>query len=250
MKYLYSILGLIAICMFLNSCYDKNSLTLSKFKIKKSYDIDTIESYPDRNMAIIGIQINHALGKFEYYLGVVKRSDRALIVYKIEKHVKTWQRISPDYIASVNPYDKMGWGWFKIDEGRMQNPLPDINGIMDSLKLLYPKDFFIRNSNGFIDILSNGELVKSFNYGEFVTKYKNLSFDSLHYKLYKLEGDSLIVASKNGNDLLKQKNGIYFIPPPGHGIIAKFNKREIIDLVDSVSKLSSPPRKLRIKSVQ
>ena len=114
MKYSFTILVLLIACIFLSACAnDEHYLILSKSKIKRGYLVDTIESYPDRNILLIGVQINHALGKFEYYPAVVKRHGKTEIIYKIEMQ-GYGGRISKDYIAMVRQYGETNWGWFKI----------------------------------------------------------------------------------------------------------------------------------------
>lgn len=251
MKYSTRILLLIIVTGILTSACnnDKTYLTLTKSKIEKEYEIDTLESYPKRGIYLVGVTINHALGKFDYYLAVIKKTNAERIIYKIQEHTNG-TRISKDYVALVESYGETNWGWFNINAGKIQHELPRINIIIDSLKSTNSKDLFISETNGYISFRLKGKLIKSFNYGDFATKYKSQNFDSLEYKLYQLKGDSLIVASNEGNDLFKQKDGVYFIPNPGYGVISKFNKQEILNAVDSISKLSLTPGILMIKAVQ
>jgi hypothetical protein len=121
--------------------------------------------------------------------------------------------------------------------------------IEDSLKK-ENKDYFIQESGGYFLFYRNGHLIKSLNYGNVVLKNRKTNFDSLDYNLYKLDGDSLTVISKNGNDLFKQGNGIYFLPKPGYGVKRMYSKKEILRFLDSVSRTSSPPTRILMEAVQ
>jgi hypothetical protein len=234
----------------ITGCYNEGMLVLTKSKIDKNYQIDTIEAYPERGLYLVGVTINKALGKFDYGYSIIKRKYNSDdLVYTLIDN-SNWPRVSKDYISLTKIYTESKWGWFCLRDGKIMNNLPHMDKIIDSLKLIKPTDVFIQEASGDIRFYKNGKIVKTFDYGYFETKYKDQKFDSLDYKLYKLDGDSLNVVSNDGNDLFRQRDGVYFIPPPGYGVLNKFSKQNIFDAVDSVSRLTSPPDILKFKSIQ
>ncbi len=121
---------------------------------------------------------------------------------------------------------------------------------MDSIKQNLSSDInIVKYGDKFIWTQAN-KTIKTLDYGNLVTKFRDTDFDNLDYNFYKLQGDSLVTISNNGDDILKQKNGIFFIPRPGYGIIEKYSIKEIIIAIDSVSRLSLPPRSLEIKEIR
>lgn len=237
--------------VLLISCKNHQTITLTKNSIDNNTQIsaiDTIETNLEKGVSLIRVKINYPLAEFDsycYIVAKVKNSDD--LSYKIEINHPD---ISVNYISETKIPPESQWGWFFINKGKFIESLPNIDKILDSLKKTNPKPYFVSEKNGHIPFYINGKVIKSLNYGDFVTKYKGLSFDSLDYKLYKLEADTLRVISSDGNDLLNQKDGIYFIPKPGFGVIGKFNKQEIFDAVYSASKQSTPPSELKFKSIK
>lgn len=115
--------------------------------------------------------------------------------------------------------------------------------IMDSLKKQYKNDF-LKEVNGYISVYRNGLVIKELNYGNYATKFKNLDFDGLSYKL---SSDTLKIISDNGNNLIHQKEGVFFIPSPGYDIIRKYSKKRVLKIIDSVYRLSEKPDKIKIR---
>ena len=173
------------------------------------------------------------------------------IVYVIDKSSEDVWRLSKGYFSSIKLSNDEGWGWFYIKEGKLMSELPEIKSIIDSLEPdTSNKGFYIWESNGNIFFNIDGKPVKFLSYGNLVTKNSLFNFDSLDYKLYKLDGDSLRAVSENGNDLIKQQDGIYFIPSPGYPVGRKYSKAQIMNALDSASKLISPPKVLKFDTIK
>lgn len=238
---------LIFLSLFISSCqsFDKD-LSLNKIEINKSQKMDTLERYPERGLYIVQIIHERALGNFSIKYCIIKNINNKITAYEVDSKEST--RISKDFIALVSSYGKTNWGWFYINNGKLSNKLPGISEILDSLESQKIKKDFIKETNGYINFYLNGNIVKVFNYGNFVTKRIDFDFDSLDYNLYKLNKDRLDVISRNGDDIFKQKKGVFFIPPPGYGVLAKYSKKQILDAVDSASTLQVPPKTLKIKA--
>ena len=224
----------------------RKQLILREKKILSNARIDTIESYANGNIYLLGVTENHAFGKFDYYYAMSTTSlfTDDSIVYEIEK-TNYSGRIGKDFIALVAKGEIANWGWFNLENGKIKG-LPHANRISDSLRLIN-NEYFLRETNGYFSFYQNGKVVKEMNYGDFVTKYENINFNELDYGLYKLIGDSLVAVSKDGNDLLKQKTGVFFVPLPGYDVKQLFEKSKIIHVVDSISKLQRNPRIIELE---
>ncbi len=94
------------------------------------------------------------------------------------------------------------------------------------------------------------KFIKRVDYGSFVTRYKIKDFPNLDFKLYKVVDGRLIIISEDGDDLFRQTDGLYFLPPPGYDVTRFFDKKTLLSLVDSVSKLPSPPEKIKLMSLK
>jgi hypothetical protein len=241
------ILLFIVIAVF---CSCGNDLTLKKIEITNNTEMDTIEIYPIKGLYIVNIITNGTFGRFSMNLAVIKKVNGLnQVAYELPEPRDCGSRVSKDYIAYVNSSGVADWGWFNIKNGKILKELPNIDHILDSLKSSNQNDLFIREKNGDITFFKKGKVLKTMNYGEFVTKHKDVKFDSLDYRLYHLEHDSLLVVSNNADDLFKQKSGVFFIPRPGYGVTKKYDKHEILKMVDSDSKLREPPHTISIKAV-
>lgn len=238
---------LIFLTFIISSCLNLNDdLQLNKIQIDGSTEIDTLESHTTRGLYIIQIIHPMLLGDFSTTYGVIKKSkDGKVLAYEILDKEKKGKRISKDFIASVDSYGKTNWGWFCIDNGKLKVQLPGISKILDSLKSIRIKRDMIRETNGNINFYLDGKIVETFNYGSFFVK--GVDFKNLDYNLYELNDSNLRVVSKNVDDIFKQREGIFYIPSPGYGVIHKYKKTQVLDAVDSVSELESPPKILRIK---
>ena len=63
----------------------------------------------------------------------------------------------------------------------------------------------------------------------------------------KLIKDSAVLISSDADDLFKQKEGIFFVPFPGYHLISKYNKKEVLNSIESAFIANFTPDKIRIK---
>jgi len=235
--------------LLLSGCKNRNYLLLERAEIDAD-EIDTLNASPAKGIYLVNLIKNKAFGRFTMTYGVIKENKSGEnIFYKINKSKKQSITTSAYYVAIVKRSESK-WGWFYFENGMLQSNLPEMSRIRDSLKSKTPRDYFIRETRGYIDLIDNGKIVQTINYGHLRTKYKSIDFDSLGYKLYRLDGDSLKVVSNNTDNLFDQRNGVFFIPPPGYGVVRLFDKNEILQAIDSVSKLKQLPDLIRIKPIQ
>lgn len=233
--------------------YNRDKLILKKSSFEGVDEIDTIEAYPQRGMYILGLVRRYGpFGDFDYDLGIEKTDGHSPAhMLRYESNTGFHANISKDYIAIDHlQIGEANWGWFSIKDGNILPRLPDIEFISDSLQKNADTSVFVQYTNGYISLNVNGKTIQDFNYGNLRTKHRYLNFDSLDYNLYKIDGDSIIVASKNSDDLFKQKSGTFFIPKPGYGIKYKYSKKAILDCIDSVYNLSSPPGIITMNQVE
>ena len=213
-------------------------------------EIDTIEAYPGRGLYVLQVVRKGGLGHFSTRLVFekhIKQLEPEKLRYELDDNLQ--YRVSKDFISFVETeVGELNWGWFQVLNGKVVGSLPNAEKIHDSLKETN-KNYFVQETGGYYTFYDNGSCIKTLNYGNFITKLQDLNFDSLDYNLYKVTGDSLVTASKNGNDLLAQKDGVYFIPKPGYKVKSMYSKKAILRLLDSVSRSSSPPTHLFIKPV-
>jgi hypothetical protein len=236
----------IFIILFFFSCSNKNKLLLKKIEINSDYEIDILNYDAQTNVYIWLLTENYTFGRMKSYLATAKKiSKDKWLIYKISFN-DYCSRNSKKYIAFTDECDRSSWGWFALKNGKISNELPNINHLRDSIDKAAPTGIFVKENNGYISKLKNGIVVTEINYGNIVTKYTQLNFDSLDHLLYKLDGDSIKVVSSNIHDVTRQKDGIYFVPAPGYFIARKFEKKKIYQLVDSVSKLSHPPGLIKV----
>jgi hypothetical protein len=226
-----------------------STLTLEKISLPANSKVDTLEMNWAQNLCILGVTEDKLFDSFDFYYAVSRIStNKRGLVYRVLKNGNS-QRISKDYIANVNK-DESSWGWFNIIDGRRVDSLPWGARILDSLKSVYPRDLFIKESNGFFSIYDQGKVVTSLNYGNLIFGNHEINYDSLKYGLYKLSSNGIEVVSNNGNDLEYQKNGVFYIPLPGYGLIQKFSKQEIYRKVDSVYTLGDLPDKIEVTGIR
>lgn len=238
---------LLTIFLFLFiACKNNESLYLKLENDSKKNEItDTLGYWPQHEMFLFEGRDYGFLGEFSTnYLFIKKKSNKQLI-YQIENvSNKVDIVVSKDYFAFVEPYaDYKNYGWFFLEKGKV-GKLPFLDNFMDSLKSVY-SSYFIKEINGYIELYQNGKIEKTLNYGTFILKDKNL--DSLDYGLYKIGNNDITLLSKDGNELKKQQDGLFFVPSPGYGVIAKCTIKDIINTIDSISKLESSPKNIRVK---
>lgn len=243
------ILPLIAF-MAVSGCRNNKKYNLVKRNISKQQKIDTIESLQNQNLFLFNIITPGALGDFENELAIARRINKdSTLIYSLQQSNNEGPRISNRYIAYVKLPGYQNWGWFYMKDGKLLDKLPGIDKITDSIKSGKSGKFSISQKNGYFSYVNNNEK-KVLDYGNVITNYKTKDFKNLEFKLYQLIGDELKVISSDGDDLFKQKEGLYFLPPPGYGVNRFFSKRELFEAVDSVSKLKLAPEQIEIKPVK
>jgi hypothetical protein len=248
---LFKLILVIALLYFVGHYfYFKNYLVLNRSEFSGVTEIDTLEAYPEKGLYILGLVRPGLLGNFSYDLGITKTNTynpSKIIKYEVDKERQSFS-IGKDYIALVEGWSYDKYGWFHIKNGKIMETLPSITKLEDSIKLSKAEKAFINHINGYINLFINGKVVESFNYGNLILQNK-INFDSLDYHIYTLSQNRLIKTSNNPNDLLKQSDGLYFIPKPGYGVISKYSKREILNSVESTVIKNSSSTKIRIKAV-
>lgn len=244
---------LFLVATFAGSCRINDlNLELKLGKIDLKTDVDTIESYPARHMYLVNLIHNHTFGRFSMNYAIIRNTKlHGQIVYNLNLPCGDGGRVSKRYVACVKSTDNVNWGWFRIQNGKISKELPGMKRIIDSVEAANPAPIYVKDLNGFIFLYLNGKVVKKMNYGQFVVANgSTIDFDSLAYNLYGLDDERLRVISVSGDDLFKQQSGIFYIPSPGYGIVSKYDKWEIMNIVDSVSQLNSPPSAIEIMPVR
>ena len=228
------------------ACKDNESLYLKlKIDSKNNEISDTLGYWPQHKILLSEGREYGFLGEFSTNYLFIKEKSNERLIYKVENiSNKIDIVVSKDYFAFVEPYaDYKNYGWFFLEKGKA-GKLPFLDNFMDSLKSVY-SSYFIKEINGYIELYQNGKIEKTLNYGNFFLKDKNL--DSLEYGLYKIGTNRITLLSENGNELNKQQDGLFFVPSPGYGVIAKYAIKDIIQTIDSISNLENPPKNIRIK---
>ncbi len=231
--------------LFLLGCRE-NNLVLIKCDPQKWDEIDTVET--NDNITILRLIDERSMGDFKMDYAIGKSNG---VFYRISNLDGNALRSSKDYIAFSKDFGAFNWGWFYVENGRLQDSLPGLDIALDSLSENYPSDsFFLRTTNGFIDVLRDGKLVTTVKYGVFFPGLAKIKFGELEYKLFKKDEERLIEASDNVDSIFFQPSGLYFVPSPGYGLISKFDKKEIFSAIDSASKIGKAPDMLRFKKVE
>jgi hypothetical protein len=224
-------------------------LTLKKISLPANSEVDTLEMNRAQDLCILGVTEDKIFDNFDHYYAVSRISTNTRAsVYKVLDNGYS-QRISKDYIANVNK-NESSWGWFNIINGHRVDSLPRAAKILDSLKSVYPRDLYITKANGYFLIYDQGKVVTTLNYGNLILGNNEINYDSLNYGLYKLSSNGIAMVSNKGNDLEDQKNGLFYIPLPGYGLLQKFSKQEIYRKVDSVYTLGDLPDKIEFSSIR
>jgi hypothetical protein len=223
---------------------DQKKIIFKKINLDKKSEIDTINHFEDKQIYLVRIVDNKAFGKMSFRYALIKSVGSDNFVYELYSKKKTGVRISSRYIAFVKPYSETNWGWFNIKNGKLTSDLPKIKEIIDSLKHFDEESLFISETNGYISFYKNGQLVKSLNYGNLVLDPTD--FDQLEHKLYQIQDKKLTAISNNADDLFKEREGVFFIPPPGYGIVKKYDKQKVISFFDSVLNMKHFPNRITI----
>ena len=152
-------------------------------------------------------------------------------------------RFGRDYIGLTHNCGDFNWGWFAVKDGKNID-LPNMQNLIDSLKALNAGVFF-RQTNGYISGYRDGRNVISLSYGNLLSGYQKVDFTTLEYGLYQLNKSQLIPISTEPNNLHSQKDGLFFVTPPGYDLITKISKKEFYRIIDSVANLKNPPNEIR-----
>lgn len=239
---------LIFILLFLIGCKKSSQLKLVLDR-KTHTKLDTLSNFGyDKNKCFLLLAFDsYGFGEGDsYYVVSKKNSEGKEVAYKMLNA----NRFSKEYFAEVNTNDNINCGWFYLKNGVKTSKWPIYDKLLDSIRLNLAGGIKVENNRDKFIYEKDGKTVKILDYGNLVTKWGSLDFDNLNYGFYKLQGDSLFRLSGNGDDLFKESNGIFFISRPGYGIKYKYSNKAIIDAVDSVSKLKSPPKTLKFDPVQ
>lgn len=193
-------------------------------------------------MGIIMINKHSGIDDFTSNIAFVKSNQ---YYFQIQNAKKLGYRLSNEYLAYIEDNRIANYGWFAIKNGIILNKLDNIDYILDSLNLS-DKEYFIRETNGYIDFYLLGRVQKTLNYSDFVLNDKNINVDNLDYGLYKLDSGMLKLLSHDGNDIENQKDGVFFVSSPGYGIVEKYRIGDILSAVDSISKLKNSPNNFKV----
>lgn len=239
------IIFLIISCFTFCTNSNTGSLNLKKTDLPKGENNQSKLQFKKENICIVESNRFYGIDDFEKSYFVVKSKDGIQIAYKIlNSYNNSNVVISKDYLAFVKPNNGYeNFGWFNIKDGKGVE-LPKLKYITDRLKVKN-KQYFIREINGDIEFLQNGKLKRRINYGNFILKKTNL--DSLEYGLYKFKDGNLFLISNDGNKLESMKDGIFYIPSPGVGVLHKYRIKRIIGLIDSISNMVDLPEIIKLK---
>jgi len=214
-------------------------------------EIDTVEAFPERGIFLLNLIHNYTFGRFSTNYAVIKdRGAKGKILYVLDNPRRQEGRVSSRYISYVKPNGKVNWGWFRIENGNLVDNIPGMDKILDSIRSASPKESSIKEINGYISIYMDGKSIRKINYGQLIVGNERPEFDSLEYGLYQLNDKTLQVKSNNPDDLFRQSSGTYFIPPPGYGVVDRYDKIALLNTVDSASKMASPPATMAISSIR
>jgi len=241
------------------------SLSLLKSTFSDIDEIDTIDVYPKMGIYIFQLTRRGHLGNYTITYGLEKQigqnhsnklryeaDDRELC--NIPAQHGLWFWYDKDFLLLMDrKLSDVGYGWFRMKGGKKYGwEIVDYkaNKIIDSFKKSDTGYYSSFADGSVLHIYRNGILVQETSYENITAQYKLSNYVNLEKGLYKLINDSLAMVSKEPNDIVKREDGIYFVPTPGYGVRCKYNKKEILHLIDSVSKISSPPEKLLVKPVK
>lgn len=236
---------------FLTTCtfIDKSTLILHRIELKKNAKIDTISSYYNDSLLLVNINTFSALGNFTSHCGYIRKFGSERVIYEAVNF--TPFRVSSNYLVQILPdyFDKLNFGWFAVGSNGIIRELPHEKEILDSIKLIYPSDYFVTtNHYGFFTVYKNANIVIQFNYGNIVLNDKDINFNKFEFGLYKISNNRLLRVSDSPDNLLKRGAGLYFVPQPGLGVKRKFLKSSISNSLMSYSTLSDCPQNVRIYS--
>ena len=223
------------------SCKKKERLVFEMSDFKTIDRIDTLETFPEKGIYILGLYRHQALGHFTYDLGLLKHLKEGKQVFYEANINPNILRISTEYLAFVDyAHGFHNIGWYYVKNKQIQDSLPGLRKIKDSIEQTVPKGTFVALTKSYITVYSKPE--KWLYYEEFVLENKDSSLKNLDYGLYILENQTLKKVSNNGEDIYKKSDGIFYIPAPGLGITHKWKKSKVLQSLDSVSSKQIPLR--------
>jgi len=238
----YILLG-VWVCIGCNN----SGMVLKRADLSGYDSIHILEQYPDKGIQIVDLINFGHLGNFSMQPAIIKKNNgSARIVYLMDNRKDNWMCLSKEFVAFTKPNTE-NWGWFQIKGGVIIDQLPRIQELLDSLKSKR-NDVSGIESNGYISVVKDGKSIEPINYGSIISlKLKDVAFDSLRFGLYQMIGDTITEISREPNDIHAQKDGLFFVPPPGFDVISKFSKSIILEKIDSVSRLSNAPTRIYFK---
>lgn len=237
-------LSIICCCLALILCCGKkNAVVLEMTKFNTEINGDTIWKHIPSKLFLVKVKDYGHLDEFRnQFVFIKKNPDKQSFAYKItDKDYDV--RVSSDYLYFVNQNDH-SFGWFYIKDGHLLPKLPEIDSI---LKIVEAKNkfFFIREDEGIISIFDNGIVLRKIHYGSYFIN-KEIQFNDLEYGLYRLQNKGLTKLSNNGSMLLKQKDGLYYVPYPGYNVNRAYSLNKISNKLDSLALLKKQPKRIFI----
>lgn len=257
-KYLLKLPYCVCLGIFIYSCSNKNDLhSLSLKKINKLSEkgilIDTLFNCKQKSIYILQIDKPHGIDDYNRYFALVKDLEQSSkLIYVMDNIAPNMNAIvSREYFSLIDwrkPYP--GWGWFYMKNNKLENELPLMDNILDTIGS-HGQCFLLKETNGYISYFSSEKMNKEskieLNYGAFVLK-NQISLDSLNYGLYKLNAANLELISNHGDDLLKQKDGVFYIPSPGYDVVTKFKISKLVHIIDSTAKQTVFPQRINMSN--
>jgi hypothetical protein len=232
-------------CFFLLTSCGRDEILLENVSVPQEASVIKLDSNTTYSLSIYNISVGRALGKMDSYLLVTKDTLFPKSGFRIADG-KGGVRISDFYLAIVGAFGEKNWGWFHVKDGKISNTLPYVDRLADSLRIVYGEGFFIRHTNGTIDVLKNGRKIKSYDYGDLLYDSVIAKNSTMLPGVYQLKNKTLVLLSKNPDELFTQKDGEYYVPSPGYRVIKKVRKGLLYRTIDSVLRLSPIPSAIAI----
>lgn len=231
------------------SCNNTSSLKLEKINfLENDWEVVFVWSNQEKSAAIACVTEFFSQGRMHTYYAVVKRMpDSEYLIYVIDDNNDESSIVKRGHIY-ITQYPISEWGWFKKVNMKDDYAIlgwEESKKICDSIAKVYSAEC-LELKHGF-SILKNGNLLKEYNYGNILTGDTLTDFDKLEHKLYRLEGKKLITVSDDPNDFQSVKeNGLYFVPPPGYGVKARYRIQNIMDSLKEISSVENAPSSISI----
>ncbi|WP_207531613.1 hypothetical protein [Desertivirga arenae] len=220
-------------------CKEKNKLVFEISSLVSIDRVDTLEVLDSGGIYILGLVRNGPLGDFSYDLGLAKHLNSGKqMVYEAKINPNIF-RIFKEYLAFVDKeHASANIGWYYVKNGQIQDSLLRFNEIKDSIRSMVSKDANIVENRGNIDAYFKKNQKKSFKYEDFILTKRRAHLENLEYGLYMLDKGILRKVSDNAEDIYNKSAGTFYIPSPGLGITNKWEKKRVLQALDSISKSS------------